>query len=153
MLSLLVSFLLRLRTLFSPFLLFGSFQALRLNPPKMKKGSIPRSCIKSLVLQFTEAGDRAVNKIEQTIAEKERTRLRRVIKDQELIIIKLEDELDLFRTAFNDRVLFFRSLQALSDSVVAVEVKGEEDLEARLMSCISECTLFLSLSSLKFLPC
>lgn len=114
----------------------------------MKKGSIPRSCIKTLVLQFTEAAERSTNQIEQTIAEKERTRLRRVIKDQEIIINKLEDELDVFRTSFNERILFFRALQALSDSVVAAEVDGLRDLEVKLTKCISRSPfsrcLFLS---------
>jgi len=121
----------------------------------MKKGSIPRQCIKTLVLQFTEAGDRSINRIEQTIAEKERTRLRRVIKDQEIIIAKLEDELDLFRTAFNDRINFFKWLQDLSDSVVAVEVAGLQDLEVKLMKCISEFSVdifFLRFSDLTTFP-
>lgn len=95
-------------------------------------------CIKSLVLELQEASERAINDAEVQLAETERTRLRRVIKNQETIITKLEGELDVFRQAFNARILFFRSLQALSDSVIAVEVTGLPDLEKKLDECIRE---------------
>lgn len=44
-----------------------------------------------------------------------------------MIVEKLSADLALFRKAFNQRVLFFRQLQEISDSVGDVEFTGERE--------------------------
>ena len=66
------------------------------------------------------------------LAATERTRLRRMIKDQEAIIHKLEGELSAFKQALNARVVFFAVLGEFAGSTVTVEVADTASLDDRL---------------------
>ena len=50
---------------------------------------------------------------------------------------KLEADLALLRKAFNQRILYFRQLQEISDSVAEVEWE-EESVEAAIQVCVTD---------------
>ncbi|KAJ3901958.1 SNF2 family N-terminal domain-containing protein [Lentinula edodes] len=53
--------------------------------------------------------------------------LRKLISSQQTLMDKVGADLALFRKAFNQRVLYFRQLQEISDSVAEVEFEGRRE--------------------------
>ncbi|KZS95380.1 hypothetical protein SISNIDRAFT_408473 [Sistotremastrum niveocremeum HHB9708] len=72
---------------------------------------------------------------EKQIALREASRLKKVIADQNTVMDRMESELALFRKAFNDRIVYFRQLQEISDSVA--EVLWEGTLDAAVQECLA----------------
>ncbi|KAF9566044.1 hypothetical protein CPC08DRAFT_682833 [Agrocybe pediades] len=64
-------------------------------------------------------------------------RTRRLMADQNLVHTKLEADLVLLRKAFNQRILYFRQLQEISDSVAEVEWE-ETTLDGAIQVCVTE---------------
>ncbi|KZO97524.1 hypothetical protein CALVIDRAFT_562880 [Calocera viscosa TUFC12733] len=83
--------------------------------------------LKAVFLEMSGMADHYEREIEGTILKSEAMRLRRVVTDQEALCIRLESELQLFRQAFNGRIVYFRQLQELSDSVMDLDVKQFPD--------------------------
>ncbi|KAF8731589.1 hypothetical protein AX14_004659 [Amanita brunnescens Koide BX004] len=62
--------------------------------------------------------------------------LRQFTKDQNILMDKLETDLAAIRKAFNQRIMYFRQLQEISDSVVAATWEGSVD--DAIQQCIQE---------------
>ncbi|KZT58177.1 hypothetical protein CALCODRAFT_495268 [Calocera cornea HHB12733] len=93
---------------------------------EMRNAHSKRS-LKAVFLEMSGMADRYEREIEGTILKTEAMRLRRVVTDQEALCNRLESELQLFRQAFNGRIVYFRQLQELSDSVMDLDVKQFRD--------------------------
>lgn len=67
---------------------------------------------------------------ESAICKAEAERLKTIIKSHMDINKRLTDEFGVFNSCFNRRVAYYRALQAISDTLVDVELEGdvEEDL-------------------------
>lgn len=76
---------------------------------------------------------------EVAIAKHELARLKKVLAVQTKQMDRLEKQLAPIRKTFNDRIEYFRQLQAINDSVAAVEWE-EETLEDAILVCVTEHT-------------
>ncbi|KAI0078425.1 hypothetical protein K474DRAFT_1594151 [Panus rudis PR-1116 ss-1] len=75
---------------------------------------------------------------EKIIAKDAASRLRKLILEQNRFLDKLQNDLTLFRKAFNERISYFRQLQELSDTVAEAEWEGP--LEAAMEDTIQQRT-------------
>ncbi|TFY56627.1 hypothetical protein EVG20_g8854, partial [Dentipellis fragilis] len=91
--------------------------------------------LKSVVVDLNAAAAKCMreNDTEKVLAKEGALALRKLISEQGAVNERLEADLALFRKAFNERILYFRQLQEISDSVVAAEWEGE------LENAIEEC--------------
>ncbi|KAL0068237.1 hypothetical protein AAF712_004622 [Marasmius tenuissimus] len=89
--------------------------------------------VKTILVELTTAASRIQREDdpEKVLLKAAVTELRRLIQVQQSKMDKMEADLAMFRRAFNQRVLYFRQLQEISDSVAEVEYEGtrEEALE------------------------
>ncbi|KAA1466872.1 hypothetical protein DENSPDRAFT_831779 [Dentipellis sp. KUC8613] len=91
--------------------------------------------LKSVVVDLNAAAAKCMreNDTEKVLAKEGALTLRKLISEQGAVNERLEADLALFRKAFNERILYFRQLQEISDSVVAAEWEGN------LENAIEEC--------------
>ncbi|KAK1231675.1 hypothetical protein PQX77_005198 [Marasmius sp. AFHP31] len=89
--------------------------------------------VKTILVELTSAVSRIQrdDDPEKILLKAAVTALRRLIQVQQSKMDKMDADLAMFRRAFNQRVLYFRQLQEISDSVAEVEYEGtrEEALE------------------------
>ncbi|ESK91489.1 snf2 family helicase [Moniliophthora roreri MCA 2997] len=102
--------------------------------------------VKSIMVELSGALTRITrdDDPERPLLKQTVTDLRRLIQQQQQMLDKLDVDLGAFRKAFNQRVLYFRQLQEISDSVAEVEYEGsralaleeakkeKEDLDAKI---------------------
>ncbi|EJT97111.1 hypothetical protein DACRYDRAFT_119591 [Dacryopinax primogenitus] len=79
--------------------------------------------LKNVFPEMSGLADRHDKEMEGVILRSEAMRLRRIVTDQDVLCSRLESELAIFRQAFNGRIVYFRQLQELSDSVMDFDVK------------------------------
>lgn len=114
--------------------------------PKPEDGSLRLivSEFRSLATKYMgDTSDRA--KIEVTLVEKYLKEVQRILTQQTQILAELEKEQEVFRTAMNLRVEFYKQLQAISDTVAPYKEEMDEELDfaaltaamAREQSCAS----------------
>ncbi|KAG7085953.1 hypothetical protein E1B28_003481 [Marasmius oreades] len=82
--------------------------------------------VKTIMVQLSGALGRITkdDDPEKVLLKQTITEVRRLIQSQQSMMDKLDADLSLFRKAFNHRVLYFRQLQEISDSVAEVEFEG-----------------------------
>ncbi|KAF8153782.1 SNF2 family N-terminal domain-containing protein [Crassisporium funariophilum] len=92
--------------------------------------------IKSILVDLNAASARILQKStpEKIILLDAVEIIRRLISDQNTLQDKLDADLALLRRAFNQRIVYFRQLQEISDSVAEAEWE-EESLIAALQAC------------------
>ncbi|KAJ3770452.1 SNF2 family N-terminal domain-containing protein [Lentinula raphanica] len=89
--------------------------------------------VRSILVDLTAAhGRTGKNDPERVLLAEAISDLRKLINTQQTLMEKVNTELALFRKVFNQRILYFRQLQEISDSVAEVEFEGskEDALEA-----------------------
>ncbi|KAJ7595983.1 SNF2 family N-terminal domain-containing protein [Mycena floridula] len=81
--------------------------------------------VKTILINLTNIANRIVSDRdpEKIIVKGALTQLRNLIKTQTEALNKLDLDLALFRKAFNQRILYFRQLQEISDSVTELELE------------------------------
>ncbi|KAJ7636011.1 SNF2 family N-terminal domain-containing protein [Mycena polygramma] len=104
-------------------------EVLHKNLSEMRKNFLPKlygRAIKSVVLDLAAMAGRIHKETDpQKIALKKAVLdLRRLITEQGTLLDKLEADLALYRKAFNQRIMYFRQLQEISDAVGEVEFEG-----------------------------
>ncbi|EGN92623.1 hypothetical protein SERLA73DRAFT_79438 [Serpula lacrymans var. lacrymans S7.3] len=94
--------------------------------------------IKSIMVDLTTVAARIINDKdpEKTIARDAISRLRSLIATQGSLMDKLDADLVKLRKAFNERILYFRQLQEISDTVA--EVSWETGLTHAMEICLAE---------------
>ncbi|KDR77994.1 hypothetical protein GALMADRAFT_244962 [Galerina marginata CBS 339.88] len=95
--------------------------------------------IKSMLIELNAISMRIINDKdpERVIIKEAVDQLRRFISDQTSLHDKLDADLALMRKAFNERILYFRQLQEISDSVAEVEWE-ESSAAAAIQVCQTE---------------
>ncbi|KAF9064876.1 SNF2 family N-terminal domain-containing protein [Rhodocollybia butyracea] len=84
--------------------------------------------VRSILVNLTGAHSRtAQNDPERLLLTVAIADLRKLIGSQQTMMDKVSADLALFRKAFNQRVLYFRQLQEISDSVADVEFEGTKE--------------------------
>ncbi|KAJ6504820.1 SNF2 family N-terminal domain-containing protein [Mycena vitilis] len=104
-------------------------EVLHKNLSEMRKNFLPKLCgraIKSVALDLAAMAGRIHKETDpQKIALKKAVLdLRRLITEQGTLLDKLEADLALYRKAFNQRIMYFRQLQEISDAVGGVDFEG-----------------------------
>ncbi|KAF9261015.1 hypothetical protein L218DRAFT_981084 [Marasmius fiardii PR-910] len=82
--------------------------------------------VKTILVQLTGALGRITNDHdpEKPLLKQFVVDVRKLMQSQQSMMDKLDADLSLFRKAFNHRVLYFRQLQEISDSVAEAEFEG-----------------------------
>ncbi|KAK0502526.1 SNF2 family N-terminal domain-containing protein [Armillaria luteobubalina] len=94
--------------------------------------------VKSILVDLTAAMSRITRDSdpEKTLLKEAIADVRRLITDQGALLDKLDADLALFRKAFNQRILYFRQLQEISDSVT--QVTWEKTFDEAVEECEAE---------------
>ncbi|KAF8610352.1 hypothetical protein BDV93DRAFT_14045 [Ceratobasidium sp. AG-I] len=82
--------------------------------------------LKLAVRDLVAVRGRSNNNEEVAIAGIEEKRLRKMVSEEEKAMATLQAELVTFRQTFNARIIYYKQLQALSDSVIDVEWTPDE---------------------------
>lgn len=94
--------------------------------------------VKSILVDLQAVKGRIVkdSDVEKAIVTDAIATLRKFMKDQNTLMTRFENDLALIRKAFNQRLLYFRQLQEISDSVVAASWEGSVD--TALEQCLAD---------------
>ncbi|OCH83870.1 hypothetical protein OBBRIDRAFT_786844 [Obba rivulosa] len=90
----------------------------------------PGRAIRSVMVDLNNIAARIIKEDdpEKIIAKDGSSRLRTLIAEQSKLMDRLQGDLSALRKAFNERILYFRQLQEISDTVAEAEWEGEVDV-------------------------
>jgi E3 ubiquitin-protein ligase SHPRH len=119
----------------APELVLEVVQAHRKLKPKDELGSLKavvastRSLLTSLQWRADGGDNRA--RIEHEVVQRYLTQIQKVATEQGKVLLELEKEQELFRTAMNQRLEFYRQLQHISDTVAPWKEELDEIFDAK----------------------